>query len=690
MKPNKSKNNDPQSRQALEIYRSWLNENSSSSSSSGSGSKSDSGSGSSESSTNGNNFDKIGSSSSGSSIGDLAETNKKEEQASPKPAPRPAPPLAAFPRPAKTRTHPLPQEKPKPPPAPVPKPSPSPSVSPWPKHIHKPNSSPSQQSPTSKSKSPTSNFLRKPRNFIHQIPHFRSSSKGNQTRLSNSLPRRPSLTTQRNISDDHSMDTLYSGSWIAQPKIPKAGSMDEKPSFHDVSLKEPSLAPSSQQAASVRKQSHSWEYNTRDSLTGWMIVFWAFLAMFISLSTLFSYPVYESYYEATNRNSLTEAINGNPLILADLHRPQGEFAASAWRFSHRATTYGVLIGTLLIGFALLGALPAGLLTDNLGARASCFFGTFLLTVALFAASFVDQLPILCLLQGCLGGLGVGLLFTPAYTIPMQWFDRYRAWSTACALCGAAIGTLALAATYHALLWNHGLATSLRVQALLTLILGALASWGLRPRVHVPRAPPLGLHARDARLPALMLLVLFASAARCIQLLCLPSFARTTTGGSDVDGTNVLYALSAASLAGVLLGALLCDKCPATWPMLGLSELITAVLTLCIWVPAKSLAPMFVYAVLAGISSGSLATALPVVCDRLFGQSRLPTILGFVLAAGCPAVLAITPAAIKFSTLLSDGKSTAWLTGISGIFSLLAAAAGFLLPFLQKRYNRTNY
>ncbi|KAJ1796015.1 hypothetical protein LPJ56_003762 [Coemansia sp. RSA 2599] len=73
---------------------------------------------------------------------------------------------------------------------------------------------------------------------------------------------------------------------------------------------------------------------------------------------------------------------------------------------------------------------------------------------------------------------------------------------------------------------------------------------------------------------------------------------------------------------------------------------------------------------------------------MFGQARLPTIVGCILAAGCPAILAVTPAAIKFSDLLNDNRSTAWLTAIAGILSLAASALAFLVYFAQCQRQKT--
>ncbi|KAJ2605790.1 hypothetical protein H4R99_000884, partial [Coemansia sp. RSA 1722] len=222
------------------------------------------------------------------------------------------------------------------------------------KHL-RPNSStaPKSRFPLSRSNSPivgstskSPRLFSRPRRLMQQmslrsmLPSTPSPSPS-ADRLHPKVPRNP--TRSRRKSSDRGMDTLYGNAWIAQPSmVPTAGNVENTPvqKFYDVPLNEKTdkhktsiystsstlSANSTKEKKKKNRKSHMWEYHTRDSKTGWAIVFWASLACFISLSTLFSYPVYESYYQTTTRNSLVSS--GDPLILDDPDKPQDDYASS--------------------------------------------------------------------------------------------------------------------------------------------------------------------------------------------------------------------------------------------------------------------------------------------------------------------------------------------------------------------------
>ncbi|KAI9503497.1 major facilitator superfamily domain-containing protein [Coemansia spiralis] len=230
-----------------------------------------------------------------------------------------------------------------------------------------------------------------------------------------------------------------------------------------------------------------------------------------------------------------------------------------------------------------------------------------------------------------------------------------------------------------------MATSLRVQALIVLVLGCVASLGLRKRVAGASALPMRWREKlgDVRVWALMAMAFFAAASRFAQLLCFPAFARAS-GLTDASATNVLYALGATFLAGSIAGGLVADRSGYVGGI-GLSELVMGFFTLVLWAPSSSPAPMYIYAVLFGLCSGALAALLPAAVAQLLGAPRLASSLGLVIAVSMPAILITAPAAIRFLALADQKRSTAWLAAVSGVLSLIAGFIGLTLPLLQRRH-----
>ncbi|PIA17573.1 hypothetical protein COEREDRAFT_7537 [Coemansia reversa NRRL 1564] len=180
----------------------------------------------------------------------------------------------------------------------------------------------------------------------------------------------------------------------------------------------------------------------------------------------------------------------------------------------------------------------------------------------------------------------------------------------------------------------------------------------------------------------MAMALFAAAARFAQLLCLPIFARMAGAENNIGG--VLYTVGAALLVGMVLGGTAADKFGYI-AGLGLSEVILGLFTLAMYTPSTSITPLYVFAVVFGLTTGTLTSVLPAAIAQMFGMQRLATTTGLVIAACAPALLFTTPAAIKFNYLVIEGSSVARLSAISGVLSIIAGFLGLMLPVLQRRY-----
>ncbi|KAJ2491371.1 hypothetical protein IWW37_002360 [Coemansia sp. RSA 2050] len=445
--------------------------------------------------------------------------------------------------------------------------------------------------------------------------------------------------------DETGMRALFGDAWIARPPtthhddIQRTGRVapiypidDTHRTLYDVPLDEAAARESKPPAYFPPPPILEWEYYRVDSRRGWWVVFCAFLACSISLSALLTYPVYESYYEFSS-----SATDSSTAEIDDIYRGHEDSGASFEILDYRVSTYLVLIGSLMGGFAAAGSVFA------------------------------------------------------AYAAPAQWFEKHRAVSTGIAVSGSAFGTIVLVPVFRAILANLGSAQCLRAQALITLLVGSGASYGLRTRVQLQR--PVAMQwrqtLRDARVLLLVLMALLIAAARYAQVLCLPVFARVY--GADRDTAyNILYTIGAASLCGAIIGGAVADR-SGYIAGIGLCESLVGVFTLVIWTPIAaaqvSTASIYLYAALFAFSSGVLTAVLPPGVAQMFGSARLATTMGLVIAASAPAVLIMTPVSIEFFAMLGNHHSTAWLIAISGVLSILAGCLGFLLPVLQRRHAR---
>ncbi|XP_048777915.1 monocarboxylate transporter 12-like [Ostrea edulis] len=103
-----------------------------------------------------------------------------------------------------------------------------------------------------------------------------------------------------------------------------------------------------------------------------------------------------------------------------------------------------LVGSLLCGIYLCAGPIVSGLTNKFGCRIVTVAGSIFGTLAFLAASFSQNITVLLLTYGFLGGLGFGLVYLPAIVIVGYYFEKKRAIATGIALCGSGVGTFIFA------------------------------------------------------------------------------------------------------------------------------------------------------------------------------------------------------------------------------------------------------
>lgn len=134
-----------------------------------------------------------------------------------------------------------------------------------------------------------------------------------------------------------------------------------------------------------------------------------------------------------------------------------------------------LIGALsLSGQSLLGPV-AGILTNLLSTRVTVMIGAALMSLALFTASFSQDLTSLLFLFGILSSIGTGLCYTPSVTVVSLYFDRYQTLATGICLASSGLGLLACPHLLRWLIDMHGWRYALAVYGGLMAQICVLAS-----------------------------------------------------------------------------------------------------------------------------------------------------------------------------------------------------------------------
>ncbi|KAJ2243474.1 hypothetical protein GGI13_006586, partial [Coemansia sp. RSA 455] len=137
------------------------------------------------------------------------------------------------------------------------------------------------------------------------------------------------------------------------------------------------------------------------------------------------------------------------------------------------------IGTLMYFSLYLWGMLAGWLAEVWSYRKLCFVGIVIMALGQLLASFCKEPWQLCLTEGIVFGLGIGLVFSPTSTAPARWFTKRRGLATGIAVAGVGVGGLVIAPLTEYLVRKTSVEWSLRISAIYIIVLGSIACYFVR-------------------------------------------------------------------------------------------------------------------------------------------------------------------------------------------------------------------
>lgn len=333
-------------------------------------------------------------------------------------------------------------------------------------------------------------------------------------------------------------------------------------------------------------------------MRAWLSTAVAFVAMFVSVGTGFSYGA---------------------LVLPvsrDLGIGQGAAA-------------GVFAVTVMV-FFLAGA-PAGMVSDRIGSRWVVLLGGVALVAGLVTTSRADGALGLYLGHGVLVGLAMASTFIPLTVVVSSSFDRHRSLALGIAVSGIGLGTLVMAPLIAYLIRTLGWREAYLALALGcgTVLLAGTVLVG-RPRLpaHHAHGPPLGESLRSPSYRLLYAAQALVSVAIFTPFSHLPAYAEQSGTGA-VRAAGLVGLIGAASVVGRLALGPVADR-------LGLLRtyrlcFVAIGVSFCLWLwPAgPSYAVLAVHAVVLGVGYGGFVALVPGVLAERFGLRQLGGLLGII-------------------------------------------------------------
>ncbi|KAL9564076.1 hypothetical protein ACKAV7_011789 [Fusarium commune] len=256
----------------------------------------------------------------------------------------------------------------------------------------------------------------------------------------------------------------------------------------------------------------------------------------------------------------------------------------------------------------------GKMTDELGPRIPILLGSFLHIFGLMMASISKQYYQILLSQSICSALGCSFLFYSSIGAVGTWFFRHRAIAFGIANAGSSLGGVVLPIMVNHLVIRIGFGWAMRSTAFLFLGLLAIANLTIKSRLPPPhkRFNPKDFVKPFKELPFLLLTV-------AAFMIYLGSFLPFTFIIVQADALGVsrnlaeylVSIINASSTFGRILPAYLGDSIGVFNVMIPMT-LLGGIITLALWLPARSSTLLIVYAVLYGFTSGCTLSIIPAI------------------------------------------------------------------------------
>ncbi|KAJ2794912.1 hypothetical protein H4R21_005312, partial [Coemansia helicoidea] len=286
------------------------------------------------------------------------------------------------------------------------------------------------------------------------------------------------------------------------------------------------------------------------------------------------------------------------------------------------------VGTLMLFSIYFWGLLAGWIAEVWSYQGTCLVGTVIMAVGQLVASFCKEPWQLCLAEGILFGIGIGLVFGPASTAPARWFTAHRGLATGIAVAGVGVGGLALAPLTEFLMRRTSVAWSQRIAAIYILVLGTLASLVVRVPMQA-RGRSLGSFDwqafRSVRFALHTVLVLFITAAYIVPFMFLPKFWVQHGISSETASVMIAVANVTSSVGRIVIG-LTADYVGIMNTLVAAMAVVTAS-CLALWPFATTVGSGIALGIVYGFASGGCWTLLPLVAGSMFGMERLASNAG---------------------------------------------------------------
>lgn len=329
----------------------------------------------------------------------------------------------------------------------------------------------------------------------------------------------------------------------------------------------------------------------------------------------------------------------------------------------------------------------------------CVIGAAL---SLLIASFANSVALLIVFHGLLLGMFGGNIFTTVILWLPDWWDQRRGFATALIFAGSGIGGILWPIIFTQLLENVGFRSTLRIWALIQLVVSGGAVLCLKPsRKPVPATGPFRWRAVLPGFPRslLSMVTLLNIIALLLQTTAYYSVAlnisnyAVSMGFSSTTSTGILSAFNASAAITYFVLGYLVDRFP--YPLLmAASTALNLVFTVLVFgFAGNSLTKIIIYVVFYGLTGGGFSSFLTPVSRDIVDKSRshefslrflyLVCVRGSAAMLGPIIAVQFYPDTLGRPSTYGSRGFTPFIAFIAGALTLSTLAS--LAIFAQKKY-----
>ncbi|KAI1497194.1 major facilitator superfamily domain-containing protein [Biscogniauxia marginata] len=303
-------------------------------------------------------------------------------------------------------------------------------------------------------------------------------------------------------------------------------------------------------------------------------------------------------------------------------------------------------------------LISGKIADNYGPRWPLLFGSVLHVFGLMMVSLSTEYYQIFLAQCICSGIGTSFLFYPTVAAAGSWFKKHRALAYGIMVSGSSLGGVVLPIMVQHLIDEVGFGWAMRITAFLFLGLLVFGNIAIKSRLP-PVKKPFTLKEYLVPFTEIPFLLLALGSFFVYVGAFLPFnfiIVQAKEAGMPIYLTNYLVPIiNAASIFGRIFPAHLGDVY-GVFNVCIVFTLFSGVISLALWLPATTLAPIVIYAVLYGFASGLTLAIIPALVASISDIQKLGFRVGTLYAFSSFGTLFGSPIAGAIVTSQNGGYS----------------------------------